>query len=371
MLETTDSSARRDTVVIGASRGGLDALRRLVRQLPQSLDAALLIVMHMAPRGPSLLAEILAKDTALQVSPAVDRERLQSGRIYIAVPDRHLMIEDDRVRLSRGPKESHARPSVDVLFRSAAYAAGSRVIGVVLTGDLDDGTAGLWAIKDRGGVAIVQDPTEAPFPSMPRSAMRHVTVDHALGIDQIPGVLAQLTTERIAQPTQELEMANSKLPIETAIALGSSGLKAGVLSLGEPSMYSCPECHGSMIRISEGTFHRYRCHTGHGFTQGALAQEGTVEAEKSLWAALAQLEENRLLQLELSADAAARGEQDAAATHRRRAEDLGALTERVRLLALDPSLTPDEDAPRAPSAGDLSHHAASAHRSPGNGGEER
>jgi two-component system, chemotaxis family, protein-glutamate methylesterase/glutaminase len=335
--------AHRDIIVIGTSRGGLDALRRLVSQLPRDLDAAVLIVQHMAASGPSLLGELLSASGPLQAAAGVDGERIVPGRIYVAVPDRHLVIEGDHIRLSRGPKESHARPSVDVLFRSAAYHAGRRVIGIVLTGQLDDGTAGLWAIKERGGIAIVQDPAEAPFPSMPQSALEHVAIDYTVRIDAMPGLLQWLTGETLAEE-RESTMSDQRLEIETGIALESDALNRGVRSLGSPSFHTCPECHGSMVSIQEGSFRRFRCHTGHGFSQGALAEQGLAQIERTLWSALAQIEEHLLLLAELAENAHQDDRAEIAELHARRAEQIRDLAERVRLLALDPLLSGNEDA---------------------------
>jgi two-component system chemotaxis response regulator CheB len=287
----------------------------------------------MAPSGPNLLPQLLQPRLSLPISLASDGEIYRRRHIYVAVADRHLMIENECLRLSRGPKESHARPSVDVLFRSAAYYGGPRVIGIVLTGQLDDGTAGLWAIKDRGGMAIVQDPADAAFPSMPRSAREHVAIDHALRLEDMPEVLHRLVGEN--REPGEAEMPDEKLAAENAIAAEKIALKSGVRALGEPSFHTCPECHGSMVAIREGTFTRYRCHTGHGFSQGAMIQEGTVQAERSLWIALAQLEETQVLREELAAAAEARGKVDVASRLRQRAEEIDALKERVRLLAYD------------------------------------
>ncbi|MBV9697331.1 MAG: chemotaxis protein CheB, partial [Gammaproteobacteria bacterium] len=173
---------RRDLIVIGASAGGVEALSELVGHLPQDLAAAVVLVLHTSPDHPSLLASILGGKSTLPVHEAQAGQKLEPGTVYVAVPDRHLMIEGNRLRLTRGPRESRARPSIDVLFRSAALARGPGTIGVVLTGALDDGTAGLWAIKDRGGVTVVQSPHEAAYPSMPQSALRHVAVDHVVPV---------------------------------------------------------------------------------------------------------------------------------------------------------------------------------------------
>src|SRR5215475_768725 len=187
--------AHRDIIVIGASAGGVDALTRLAAGLPRDLAAAVLVVTHMPAGSPSRLAEQLDAAGPLRAARAVDGEPIVANRFYVAVPDRHLIIEGTRIRLSHGPRESHARPSVDVLFRSAAFSRGRKVVGVVLTGMLDDGTAGLWAIKDRGGVAIVQSGEDAEYPSMTASALKHVKVDYTLPISDIPNILRSLTRE--------------------------------------------------------------------------------------------------------------------------------------------------------------------------------
>jgi two-component system, chemotaxis family, protein-glutamate methylesterase/glutaminase len=335
MRASGNSMAYRDIVVIGASLGGVEALPKLVAGLPADLPAAVLIVQHIAPDTPNFLAERLNSAGPLPARPAIDNELLEPQRIYMAVPDHHLMIEDDRVRLTRGPRESHARPSVDVLFRSAAYHGGARVIGVVLTGTLDDGTAGLWAIKDRGGVAIVQSPKEAAYPSMPQSALRHVAVDYTLQLTDIPNVLRSLTRERIE--VRERDM-NEKLKIETRIAFENSALEHGVRTLGTPSFYTCPECHGSMVAIEEGSIKRYRCHTGHAYSAPALLEQALPAIEATLWSALAQAEERQILLHELAQPAGSEAseaggqEQDYA----RQEREMQLLTERIRELMRDP-----------------------------------
>jgi CheB methylesterase len=176
-------------IVIGASAGGVQALSRLVEGLPENLSAAVYIVLHISARSPSHLHEILGRCSKLPVSVAGDGDPIRPGQIVVARADRHLMVERDRIRVTRGPTESRVRPAIDVLFRSAAFAHGRNVIGVLLTGCLDDGTAGLWAIKDHGGVALVQDPASADFPGMPRSAISNVEVDHVLALEDLASEL--------------------------------------------------------------------------------------------------------------------------------------------------------------------------------------
>jgi len=187
--------ATRDTIVIGASAGGVQALYKLVSALPANLRAAVFIVLHIPSNVPSLLPEILSRESRLTVAHAIDGELIQKGRVYIAPPDRHLLIEDSHIKLVHGPKENFHRPSIDALFRSAARWAGPRVIGTVLTGARHDGAIGMRAIKQRGGIAIVQDPLEAPFPSMPLSVMQGIKVDYSIPLDEIAPLLDQLTRE--------------------------------------------------------------------------------------------------------------------------------------------------------------------------------
>jgi two-component system chemotaxis response regulator CheB len=180
--------------VIGVSMGGIDALRKLVSGLPGDFPAAVCIVQHTSPQSPGLLADILNRATQLDVVRARDRDALERGRIYVAPPDHHLLVDDGCLRVTKGPKENRFRPAIDPLFRSAAQAFGPRAIGVVLTGLLDDGTSGLAAIKKLGGVAIVQDPADARHPSMPRNALNHVNVDYCVKLADIPGLLSELTS---------------------------------------------------------------------------------------------------------------------------------------------------------------------------------
>ncbi|MBS0419473.1 MAG: chemotaxis protein CheB [Proteobacteria bacterium] len=330
--------AHRDIIVVGASAGAWEALPKLVSGLPANLHASVLIVQHVAPSGPSYLPERLNQSSVLPAKAAVDGERLVPGHIYVAVPDRHLMIQDGRIRLSRGPKESHARPSVDVLFRSAAFDAGPRVIGIVLTGQLDDGTAGLWTIKDRGGIAIVQSPQEAQYPSMPASALAHVDVDYTLSLADMANVLAALTREEIHLREAAV---SEKLEIENRIALEGIALE-GVRKLGQPSFFTCPDCHGSMVAVVEGSIRRFRCHTGHGFSEQALLDQAMIKIDETLWWALAQMEEAQTLLGELAERASVPA--DAAARYRREVDELRRMVKRLQ------GTTQREPAPPAASA---------------------
>jgi two-component system, chemotaxis family, protein-glutamate methylesterase/glutaminase len=282
----------RDIVVIGASVGGLEALKILIAGLPADFPAAVLVVVHTSPHSPNYTHTILARSGTLPVTNAEDGEALIPSHIYVAPPDRHLLLGSGAIRVTRGPKENRSRPAVDALFRSAAQNFGPRVIGIVLTGNLDDGTAGLWAIKDCGGTALVQAPNDAEYPSMPESALKHVAVDYTLPVADMPRLLVELTRKPVNVPQP---VSLDKLRIETSIALEGNGLKEGVMKLGDISPNTCPECHGVLVRIKEGSIIRYRCHTGHAYSLETLLAEVNEEIDITLVSAMRAIEERILL----------------------------------------------------------------------------
>ncbi|MBD2778422.1 chemotaxis protein CheB [Iningainema tapete] len=282
-----------DIIVIGASAGGLGAFETLVAQLPSNFPAAIFIVWHISPDYPSLLPEILARVASLPVAHAVDKEPIKTGRIYVAPPDRHLLVEPGVVRLSHGPRENRFRPAVDVLFRSAAYSYGSRVIGVVLSGSLDDGAAGLYAIKERGGIAIVQHPSDALHSSMPKAAMTAVAVDHCVPIIEMGALLAYLVNKGITE--HEENPVSEKMDIEVGVARQDNGLELGILKLGNLSPFTCPECHGVLMQLKEGNLIRFRCHTGHAYSLNTLLAEVTQSIEECLWDGIRTIEASEIL----------------------------------------------------------------------------
>lgn len=289
--------AHKDIIVIGASSGGIEALRTLVGALPKDFAASVFVVLHMSADSPGLLGGILRRSGALPASNATDRAKIKPGRVYVAPPDHHLLVDDGFMRITHGPKENRFRPAVDPLFRSAARVYGTRVIGVVLTGALDDGTAGLSAIKACGGIGIVQDPADAEFPSMPQSALDNVAVDYRLPIAGIAPQLVQL----VAKPAlRGVHPMPEKLDIEVNIAAEQRAIDAGVQKLGRPSSYACPECHGVLLRVDDSKPVRFRCHTGHAYSTGSLLAEQTERAEEALWSAIRVLDESALLLGELS-----------------------------------------------------------------------
>lgn len=282
----------KDIVVIGASAGGIEALRVLAGGLPADLPASLFIVLHTSPEAPSMLADILDRSGRLPALTPNDGELIRAGTIYVAPPDRHLLVEPNRVRVTRGPKENRFRPAVDPLFRSAAQTYGPRVVGVILTGYLDDGTAGLWTVKQLGGTAVVQDPADALVPFMPLNAVTHVRVDYCLPLEEIAPLLVRLTTE--AAEEEGVFQVPKEVEIEVNIAKEQKALDAGVLQLGEPSNYACPECHGVLLQLKEGPLFRFRCHTGHAYSTESLLADITQKMDDALWNSIRAFEEGEL-----------------------------------------------------------------------------
>jgi two-component system, chemotaxis family, protein-glutamate methylesterase/glutaminase len=266
--------AEHDIFVVGASAGGVEALQELAGQLPAGFPGSLLVVMHLLPRTRSFLPDILGRSGPLSAAPAADGERLQRGQIYIAPPDHHLVIERDHVHLSRGPKEQHHRPCINVTFRSAALAYGERVTGIVLTGELDDGTAGLWEVKRRGGIAVVQNPENAPFPSMPLSALREVEADYIVDVSEMGALLTRLANG---------QEGRKSVPVEV------------VMEERRLTDLTCPDCRGTIWETLRGKNREYRCRVGHTYSPKAMLAEHFAAQEKALYAAMVALEEGASL----------------------------------------------------------------------------
>ncbi|MEO5684890.1 MAG: chemotaxis protein CheB [Chitinophagaceae bacterium] len=286
-------------IVIGASAGGLDALKKIIAGLPHDFPHAIFVVWHLAPSSTSMLPVILNKLNTLPAAHAIDNEPLIGGRIYVAPPDRHLVIEKNLVRVTRGPKENMFRPAIDPLFRSAAYYHRERVTGIILSGAMDDGTAGLWNIKYRGGFTIVQEPDEAEEPSMPANALRAVQVDLRLPAAAIAGALQgnfsapqKISFELI--PDENLPENGSELT-EIAVALEKEIPYEDIMALGQASRLSCPECHGVLSAIQESGRSRFRCHTGHAYSANSLLAGVGDAIEISLWNSLRAAEEKLFL----------------------------------------------------------------------------
>lgn len=299
-----------DIIVVGASAGGVEAVSALVADLPADLRAAVFVTVHLPAHSKSALPRILSRKSPLPALQPQDREKIENGRIYVAPPDRHMLIKRGYIRLVHGPRENGWRPAIDPLFRTAARAYGKRVVGVVLSGVLDDGTAGLMAVKQRGGVALVQDPDEASYSGMPQSAIENNHVDYILPVAGIASRLVQLIAEEVAEegekPVDE-EMEQEADIAELDFAALHSREKPGV-----PSRFSCPECHGVLWEIDDEDMIRFRCRVGHAYSPEALLASQSDSVEEALWAGLRSLEENAALMSRMAKNMRKRGNERSA-----------------------------------------------------------
>jgi two-component system chemotaxis response regulator CheB len=306
--------AGHDIVVLGASAGGVEALGGLVGELPEDLPAAVFVVLHVAAEHKSVLPRILSSAGRLPAKHARDNEPIVPGRIYVARPDHHLTLADGHVRVVRGPRENGHRPAVDALFRTAAYHFGPRTIGVILSGALDDGTAGLLAIKQQGGMTMVQDPNDALVEQMPRSALENVHVDHVLPAAEIGRLLPSLVAAPVGVSPDRTEL------LEAEAELLMHGTSGGPLQVGHPSRIACPACGGVLNEVHDGGMIRYRCQIGHAYAPESLYGEQRIALETALWAALRALEEQAALGWRLSLRARELRQLKSAARYEERAE---------------------------------------------------
>jgi two-component system chemotaxis response regulator CheB len=278
---------KRDRIVIGGSVGAIETLRQLLGQLPASFPAAILVVVHTAPLRHSILPQIICRGGSLPCEHATDGAKIEPGHVYVAPPDFHLLVEDTAMRLDHGPRENGHRPAVDPLFRSAAKWCGPRVVGVVISGGLDCGTAGLHAIRAKRGIAVVQEPADAICPDMPLSAIRHDVVDHVVPVTGMGALLAKLVHENVRRN-------------------GRPRNRPAANDHGRPSTFGCPECGGVLWEVKEGALHRMRCRVGHRYSPEGLEHDQSHHLDLALWASLRALEENVALCQRLSERAAKR-----------------------------------------------------------------
>jgi two-component system chemotaxis response regulator CheB len=303
-----------DIIVVGASAGGVEALATLARGLPADLPAALFVVLHIPPYSQSHLPAILTHHGPLPAAHATHGAAIAPGRIYVAPPDHHLLVRDGHVELTRGPHENASRPAVDALFRSAARAYGPRVVGVVLSGALGDGSVGLMAIAARGGVTVVQDPEEALFESMPRTALTYVRVDHVLPVRQIPALLGRLAREpaayREAIGVPMMSDMDEMIPqlVHRDLAAQERDERSG-----ETTVYTCPECGGTLWQVDHQGLVQFNCHVGHAYASESLLGEMSEELEAALWRCVRMLAEKATLTRQLAGRLRAAGQEAQAA----------------------------------------------------------
>ena len=293
-LKAGSEKRGRDIVVIGGSMGSIEALRLLLSKIPADIPATFLVVVHTSETGPYLLPELLRRDTPLEVATVEDKTSITYGRIYIARPNLHLLVEDEHIRVVFGPKENRHRPAIDSLFRSAAFAHLSHVTGVLLSGGLDDGVAGLWDIHCCGGVTIVQDPDSAVYPELPQNALNAMAVDYVAPPEKISQILQDLAGAPAAKaeiPPKERE----RIRLENSIEKEAIDHSEKLQKIGELSGYACPDCGGPLWKLPSQAIDRYRCRVGHSYSSSSLFQACWEMSERKLYSALQLLEENSLV----------------------------------------------------------------------------
>jgi two-component system, chemotaxis family, protein-glutamate methylesterase/glutaminase len=288
----------RDIIVVGASAGGVAALRSLFRNFKPEIPVSVFVVLHVG-RADSQLPSVLGRQSILPVARAFDSEAIQPSRVYVAPPDFHLIVEFGHMHLTKGPKENRARPAINPMFRSAALAYGPRVIGIILSGTLDDGTLGLWEIKRRGGITLVQSPDDAEYEQMPDSAITNVQVDFQVPAEEMGGLLMKLVAE---SPQQSLTHGESVMSERTHL--------------------TCPDCHGPIDRFRFGDLTEFRCRVGHAFSQKGMLAAHEESEERALWSAVEQLEEGADLYAELGGNAANGGRIGSAAAKKKLAKTI-------------------------------------------------
>jgi two-component system, chemotaxis family, protein-glutamate methylesterase/glutaminase len=310
-----DAVVQRDVIVVGASAGGVQALQQLVADLPPELPASVLVVLHVMSSGTSVLDSILARASQLAVTKAVDNEPLERGHVYVAPPDHHLLLRGNRIHLSNGPRENGHRPAIDPLFRSAARAYGSRTIGVILSGTLDDGTDGLRLIKERRGATVVQDPEDATYADMPRSAIDFVGPDRVVPVAAMGRTLCEL----IDAPLEPRPAGGVADPREQQVDLVEIEFGREEAE-GDASLLTCPACGGVLLEREEGGIVRFACSVGHAYSPESLVEHQGDALESALWQALRTLEERADLLNRMARRSDRRGMSDTSRRMEQRAE---------------------------------------------------
>jgi two-component system chemotaxis response regulator CheB len=308
----------RDIIVIGGSAGSVEVILRMARDLPEDLPASLMVVIHTSPHGNGELAGLIERAGPLKCVLASDGDFIQPGRIYLARPDHHLLIESGKIRVVRGPKENRHRPAIDPLFRSAAVAYGARVIGVILSGALDDGSAGFVDIKKIGGLAIVQSPEDAFFPGMPRNAMNAVDVDYAVPADELPALLSKLCRENVDTHME----ASDSTQYEAGVAANRLLSEERMREVASPSIFTCPDCGGDLFEYKDNAPLRFRCSIGHAINGVSLLAAQSDKVEEALATSFRVMVENSRLYRRLMEDYSRRNLHFSAEGMKKKAEEL-------------------------------------------------
>jgi two-component system, chemotaxis family, protein-glutamate methylesterase/glutaminase len=304
--------AKRDIIVVGASAGGVKALTEFTRSLPRDFTGSIFVVLHISAHSPSNLPAILTRAGFLKAQHPRDGERIKPGVIYVAPPDHHMLLEGKEILIKKGPKENRFRPSIDALFRSAAYVYGARVVGIILSGLLNDGTSGLWSVKRMGGLGIIQTPQDAEYPSMPVNALEYVQADYTVPAADMGSLLSNVLLQKAKRNPAIRKRERALMKMEVTIAKRDNAFEMGIMEIGELTPFTCPECYGVLVRLMEGKIVRFRCHTGHAFTASALLAELTTSVEEKMWQAMRGLEETTMLLKQIGAHFQGQGHPDLA-----------------------------------------------------------
>jgi two-component system chemotaxis response regulator CheB len=321
----------RNIIVIGASAGGITTVKELLSGLQDNLDAAFFVVQHVSRDSSAQnIVEIFQKHTSLICKVASDSMLIEAGKLYLAPPDHHLILDNELLMVTNGARENNHRPSIDVLFRSAAVNFGNRVIGIILTGMMEDGTSGMSAVSRCGGICIVQNPADAQFFSMPQSVLNNVVVDYNAALRTIP----QIIHEVLAKPLPPAISIPEELRIEADITKRMMSNIDELKSIGDRSDFICPECGGGLWALKNDPASRYRCHTGHVYTEKLLQDLQQQGIEESVWVSIRMLEE-RVNMLKLTAVRQAERPGERTLDYSRRIRESSAHIERLKNLLAD------------------------------------
>ncbi|MEW6117027.1 MAG: chemotaxis protein CheB [Nitrospirota bacterium] len=325
-------------IALGASAGGIEAVSKIISTLPPDIPAPLFVVLHVGPGSHGVLDQIFSRAGSLKAKYAENGEQFRNGTVYIAPADFHLIVKDGHVLLTRGPRENLARPAIDPLFRSAAASHDSHMIGVVLSGMLDDGTAGLYTVKRCGGITCVQDPADASYPDMPRNAIENVKVDYVLPAVQMGPLLNRIVREPLRTET------NMHIPDdvfkETQIAESALSDISIIEQMGDKAPFVCPDCGGGLWEVKNDPIQRYRCNTGHAFTIRTLLASQNESLERALWAAVRTLEERANMLKRLADDSRRRGRLRSYTEWEKEAEESKKNAQHIRELLLGTVVEP-------------------------------
>jgi two-component system, chemotaxis family, protein-glutamate methylesterase/glutaminase len=318
----------KNLLVIGASAGGTAALPELIAQLTPDMPVSVMVVLHLSKASiGELLVNRLQRFTELKCKLAAHGESIKEGHIYVAVPDHHLIIKQDKMLLGRGPLENRYRPSIDALFRSAAVAFGPTVIGVILTGMLEDGASGMYAIRKSGGICIIQDPEEARYPGMPQAVLNVLKPDYIVSVSEMgEAIRTSLPLLKKKRKTKIPEEIVKEAEIAERVNVGIGQLQG----LGKMSPISCPDCGGTLWELKENGSSRYRCHVGHAFSEEGLITSMEASTEATLWIALRMIEERKNLLYQVGERESKKGKRKLAATYFNRSDEMEAHAKKLK-----------------------------------------